>query len=70
MSVYVVALTMPDLYLSPGDPVPDGAGAWVESFANEGDAWQWILSPSRSRYYAGEDEAALVVADSRGRVLS
>lgn len=69
MSVHIVALVVPNLYLSPGERVPDGAGAWIQSFDSEREAHTWILSPERSTYYAGDEEAVLVIANAQGEVL-
>ena len=65
---HVVALVDPTLYLSPGDRVPDGAGAWVQQFNTEKEAALWILSPERETYSTEEGECALVIARA-GRVV-
>jgi hypothetical protein len=69
--VHVVALTEPGLYLSPGERVPAGVGAYVKQFATAREATVWTLSPERETYYleGSDEEAVLVVADTRGYVL-
>ena len=70
MAVYVVAVTDPDsYYLSPGQQVPDNAGAYVEAFDTEHEAHTWILSPERSTYSTDEGECPLIVTNTKGIVL-
>jgi len=69
--VHVVALTEPDLYLSPGERVPAGVGAYVKQFPTAHEATVWTLSPERETYYleGSDEEAVLVITDTKGRVL-
>ena len=68
MSVHVVAMLTPDTY-APGESIPDGAGAWVKQFPDTHAANNWLFDPTRETYYAGDEEAILVFADTKGRVL-
>ena len=69
MSVHVVAILAADVRLSVGDVVPDGVGAWVESFSRVREANHWLTDAYRSRYYVGDSEATIVFANSEGRVI-
>jgi len=70
MPVYVVAVIHPDAYyLSPGEYVPDGAGAYVQRFADKREADNWILSPNRETYSTFLGECPFIVTNTRGRVL-
>jgi hypothetical protein len=69
MTVYVVALTELDLYLSPGEQVPDGSGAYVKQFPTKKEADVWLLEPERETYSTDEGECPLIITNTKGIVV-